>query len=287
MFNRIWQAAAVAVGLMAVPVAAEAASQALVIGNVNLRTGPSTQYYPIMVLPTGSQVQVYGCLDGYTWCDVSYYQERGWVSSRYLSLFYDDRQLYVPYRPRVTVPFLTFNFGYWDNYYVGRPWYTHRPHYDDPAPIYRPPVYRPPVYRPPVYRPPVYQGQPGNDMPPCNWNNDCPYTQQRPWGHHSSDGNGDSGGVTQGWGGPSSGGDVFTPPKPHKPKPQQQFDGGGVFGGSPGFSSGDQPSKPQKPHKPQGGGDSGVTQGNGGGNAVGIPGQKCVWKDGKCIGQGR
>ncbi|WP_255720171.1 SH3 domain-containing protein [Oryzibacter oryziterrae] len=283
MFNTIWRVAAVALGLATVPVAAEAASQAWVTGNVNLRTGPSTQYYPIMVLPAGSQVQVYGCLQGYSWCDVSYYQERGWVSSRYLSLFYNDQQTYVPYRPRVTVPFLTFNFGYWDNYYVGRPWYTHRP------PAYNPPIYRPPVYRPPVYRPPVYQGQPGNAMPPCGWDNDCPYTQQRPWSHNNSGGGGGGGGVVQGWGGPSGGGDVTAPPRPHKPRPEPQFDGGGVFGGSPGFSGGGAPFKPQRPSKPQGGGggDDGVTQGGGGGGAVGIPGQQCVWKGGKCIGQAR
>jgi uncharacterized protein YraI len=140
------------VGGLLLPAAAEAAD-GFTTGDVNMRAGPGTQYPRIMVLPRGAPVEIYGCLRGYSWCDVGYYRERGWVSSRYLSVFYDDRRVYVPYRPRVTVPYLTFEFNYWDRWYNDRPWYREwRRKYRDERPIYRndpPPVYRndpPPVY---------------------------------------------------------------------------------------------------------------------------------------------
>jgi len=109
--------------------AVASASPAQVTANVNLRAGPGTQYYPIVVLPAGAPVELYGCLQGYTWCDVSYGRERGWISSRYLSTFYSG-PAYRP-RPYRSVPHLTFNFGYWDNHYAHRPWYQNRPRGSD------------------------------------------------------------------------------------------------------------------------------------------------------------
>ncbi len=98
------------------------------------------------MLPEGAPVEVYGCLAGYSWCDVSSYGDRGWVSSRYISIFYDGPN-YV-YRPRYVVPSVSFSFDYWDRWYYDRPWYrTYRRPREER--IYRPPVYRnePPVYR--------------------------------------------------------------------------------------------------------------------------------------------
>ncbi|MBS1167511.1 MAG: bacterial domain protein [Proteobacteria bacterium] len=117
-------AALTAAATVAAPAVASA-SPAQVTANVNLRAGPGTQYYPIVVLPAGAPVELYGCLQGYTWCDVSYGRERGWVSSRYLSTFYSG-PVYRP-RPYRSVPSLTFNFGYWDNHYADRSWYHNRP----------------------------------------------------------------------------------------------------------------------------------------------------------------
>ena len=123
MFRRLLFAFAMT-GAILLPVAAEAAG-AQVMANVNLRVGPGTSYYKIMLLPRGAAVEVNGCLQGYSWCDVSYGPERGWVSANYLSIFYVN-QVYRPARPVVVVPFMGFDFGYWDRYYRGRPWYTHR-----------------------------------------------------------------------------------------------------------------------------------------------------------------
>ncbi len=131
MLKPLLSIAVLAAATIAAPAVASAAP-ARVTANVNLRAGPGTQYYPILVLPAGAPVNLYGCLRGYTWCDVSYGRERGWVSSRYLSTFYRG-PAYRP-RPYASVPFLTFNFGYWDNHYAHRPWYQHRPRPGRPGP---------------------------------------------------------------------------------------------------------------------------------------------------------
>jgi uncharacterized protein YraI len=105
--------------------AAEAGAQSTgyTTADVNMRAGPSTEYPRVIVLPEGGEVEVFGCVRGYTWCDVAYFQYRGWVSSRYISIFYDNYS-YVPYRPIVPVPIITFDFGYWDRWYPSYPWYS-------------------------------------------------------------------------------------------------------------------------------------------------------------------
>jgi uncharacterized protein YraI len=109
-------------GLLLPITGAGAQATGFATADVNMRAGPSTEYPRIIVLPEGGELQVFGCVRGYTWCDVGYFQYRGWVSSRYLSIFYDD-YTYQPYRPRVVVPIITFDFGYWDTWYPSYPWY--------------------------------------------------------------------------------------------------------------------------------------------------------------------
>lgn len=110
-----------------------AGRQAMTTGDVNLRAGPGTNFPRVVVVPAGSVVALYGCIEGRGWCDVGYSGTRGWISSRYLDTFYDSRRVYVPYQPRYAVPIVTFDFGYWDNWYSGYPWYGYR---------YRYPYYR-------------------------------------------------------------------------------------------------------------------------------------------------
>lgn len=136
--RKLFTMLAAVAGSLLIPAAANAAD-GFVTGNVNMRAGPGTDYPRINVLPQGAPIEVYGCLAGYTWCDVGYYRDRGWVSSRYISLFYDGSQ-YV-YRPRYEVPAVTFSFGYWDRWYNDRPFYREyrRPREER---IDRPPVFR-------------------------------------------------------------------------------------------------------------------------------------------------
>ncbi|WP_181706761.1 SH3 domain-containing protein [Chthonobacter rhizosphaerae] len=122
-------AALVALGVVALPAGASA-DPGYTTGDVNLRAGPGTNYPRIAVVRRGSSVEIHGCLRGYSWCDVSVGYERGWISSRYLDRFYDDRQVYVPqpryYRP----PVVTFGFGYWDRHYRDRDFYRYRERWD-------------------------------------------------------------------------------------------------------------------------------------------------------------
>ncbi len=62
--------------------------------NVNMRTGPDTDFPPVEVIPEGEPVNIRGCLDDESWCDVIWDGQRGWVYSEYLA--FEQRGAYVP-----------------------------------------------------------------------------------------------------------------------------------------------------------------------------------------------
>ncbi|WP_349369642.1 SH3 domain-containing protein [Salinarimonas sp.] len=73
------------VGAVALLIAATdlaAAAPARTTADLNLRTGPGTQYRVILAMPRGSLVDVGRCVP--RWCEVSYRGRVGWASSRYL-----------------------------------------------------------------------------------------------------------------------------------------------------------------------------------------------------------
>ena len=59
-------------------------AEARVTVNLNIRYGPSTDYYVVHRVPRGHTVQIIRCLPNRNWCEVSYGRHRGWASSRYL-----------------------------------------------------------------------------------------------------------------------------------------------------------------------------------------------------------
>lgn len=63
--------------------AAASAAPAYATGNVNVRSGPSTQYRVVDSLRRGEQVDVQQCRGG--WCYVEKRGPDGWVSANYLS----------------------------------------------------------------------------------------------------------------------------------------------------------------------------------------------------------
>jgi uncharacterized protein YraI len=134
--------------------------------NANLRAGPDVGYPRVSAVPSGAQLQIFGCLDSWSWCDVQWGPERGWMSAGLIaSDFGGSRVIVYDNGPRLGLPFVTFALDvYWRNYYGQRSWYRDRGRWDHYRPPYRParpPGYRPPQRpRPPVHRPPTHRPTP-------------------------------------------------------------------------------------------------------------------------------
>jgi len=119
-------AALAAVGLLAVSASpAFAAVSGWVTANVNQRSGPSTSYPPITVIPAGSSITIYGCLNDDSWCDISWGANRGWMSAAYLQANSNSHRVAI--RGYSAIPFVTFNFNsYWNSNYSKKPFYSQR-----------------------------------------------------------------------------------------------------------------------------------------------------------------
>ncbi|WP_438753653.1 SH3 domain-containing protein [Pararhizobium sp. O133] len=97
--------------------------------NVNMRSGPSTRYPAVTVIPVGTSVEIHGCLSDVPWCDVSFYNGRGWVAGRYVQAEYRQNRVYVEpnYYDNLGIPTVTFELGtYWDRNYRNRNFYRER-----------------------------------------------------------------------------------------------------------------------------------------------------------------
>lgn len=95
---------------------------------MNVRAGPDREYPLVAQLDAGAPLDVHGCLSDWSWCDVSFGDNRGWVYAGGLSFVYQgERVPLYSYGPSLGLPIVTFSLGaYWDNYYRGRPWYAQR-----------------------------------------------------------------------------------------------------------------------------------------------------------------
>ncbi|UWU89022.1 SH3 domain-containing protein [Bradyrhizobium sp. CB1015] len=110
--------------LLFIPTAALAAP-GIVTVSTGLRAGPGTGFPLVDRIPGGARVNIHGCLRGKAWCDVSFSDDRGWVSSQYLEYLYRNHYVYLPdYIDEIDVPVVPFVLtSYWSKYYAGRPWY--------------------------------------------------------------------------------------------------------------------------------------------------------------------
>ena len=117
--------------LLLAPTAALAAP-GIVTESAGLRAGPGPGFPLVDRIPGGSRVNVHGCLRGDAWCDVSWSDDRGWVSSQYLEYLYRNSYVYLPdYVDEIGVPIVPFVLSsYWSSYYPGRPWYHRRAYWN-------------------------------------------------------------------------------------------------------------------------------------------------------------
>ncbi|MCX8999802.1 SH3 domain-containing protein [Rhizobiaceae bacterium BDR2-2] len=173
--------AAALTAFMALPALAEAAT-GVATANVNMRSGPSTAYPAVTVIPVGSRLEIHGCLASEAWCDVSFARGRGWVSGRYIQATYGRDRVYVDrnYYQRLGIPTIVFDLDtYWSRNYRQRDFYRDRDRWR-PGPDRRPPSWndsRPQPGRD-TPRPPRPDNNWGNNPPPPpGWNNPRPPQQ--------------------------------------------------------------------------------------------------------------
>ncbi|MEY9626023.1 SH3 domain-containing protein [Sinorhizobium fredii] len=137
--------------LLLAPSIAQAA-EGFATANVNMRAGPSTAYPAITVIPAGESIEIYGCLADVPWCDVEFYDGRGWVHGRYIQAIYQQRRVHVGprYYQSLGIPLVVFSFSsYWDRHYRDYDFYRDRDRWRRGPDFYRGPDRRAEPYRPP------------------------------------------------------------------------------------------------------------------------------------------
>jgi uncharacterized protein YraI len=139
--------------LLAIP-SATSAQDAFTTRSVNVRAGPDTSYPVVTILGGGAPVQVMGCLDDWSWCDVAFEDNRGWIYAPYLSYVYQGGRVpFYTYAPSFGIPIIGFSVGsYWDRYYRERPWYGRRDYWERREPQHVRPSGPAPRSTPPSFR---------------------------------------------------------------------------------------------------------------------------------------
>jgi uncharacterized protein YraI len=127
MFRKSIAAAVLVAGAAFVPAAAEAAT-GYTTEPTELLAGPDYDYPVIRTINYDRRVEIFGCLNDWSFCDVGYRSDRGWVDGRDIVVDYRARRVsLLDAGPYVGIGFLSFSFGnYWDTYYRGRPFYHDR-----------------------------------------------------------------------------------------------------------------------------------------------------------------
>src|SRR5438552_19057365 len=105
--------------------AAALAEDAFTMQQTDIFAGPSSEFPPVASLPPNTEVGVAGCLSDWSWCDVTFANDRGWVWAGDLGYPYqNDRVAIIEYGPRLRLPVVTFSINqYWDTHYRSRPFF--------------------------------------------------------------------------------------------------------------------------------------------------------------------
>lgn len=110
---------------------AASADEAYIGRSDNLRSGPDYAFSSMRKISRGRTIDVFGCTNGYEWCDIEYRGDRGWFPGDNIVFYYDGRR--TPLRwvaPLLSIVILEFSVDdYWGRYYIDRPWYEQRHRY--------------------------------------------------------------------------------------------------------------------------------------------------------------
>lgn len=127
------------------------AENAITTESADLYAGPDDAYPVVAELDSNTPVQVMGCLDDWSWCDVVVEDTRGWMYAPDITYAYEGG--YVPlytYAPSLGIAVVPFSVDvYWDRYYHGRPWYGRRDEWAHRSIHHRRPSGPPPSAGPP------------------------------------------------------------------------------------------------------------------------------------------
>jgi uncharacterized protein YraI len=128
------------------------ANDGFVVADISLQAGPDTDYPPIENLSAGTEVDIQGCIEGFSWCDVTVGDDRGWVPGSFLEQEYDNQPVYiVDYGPRIGIPVVSFDIGvYWERHYHNRPFYAQRTEWVNRRIAVRPPPRPAIAHAPPI-----------------------------------------------------------------------------------------------------------------------------------------
>lgn len=95
------------------------------VRTTTMRAGPDYDYPPVQRIGRNANVAIFGCLNDWSWCDVGYRYDRGWVAGRDLVADYRGRRQGIS--SYLGIGILSFVFGnYWDRHYRGRSFYNQR-----------------------------------------------------------------------------------------------------------------------------------------------------------------
>jgi uncharacterized protein YraI len=185
---------------------AAAAGGGFVTSNLNLRAGPGFDYPVVATMRAGDGVTVYGCLSGWSWCDIDWRGNRGWAAGQYLQVMYQShRRPITSYGVYLGLPFITFSLdSYWGNYYRHRHFYNQMPRFEGHKPPPGPPPsnMNPPPNKPPFNKPPHKFIPGGNNQPQMGPGGNNPPNGQKPkkpfFGNGQQGGNGPQGGPPKG-----------------------------------------------------------------------------------------
>ncbi|HUN27351.1 MAG TPA: SH3 domain-containing protein [Steroidobacteraceae bacterium] len=180
---------------------AAVAQDAYTVRAVHVRAGPNRGYPIVAQLPPGAAVQVQGCLNDWSWCEVTFDDTAGWTYAPGLSYAYQGAQVPLySYAPSLGIPVVTFSLdAFWGQYYRGKPFYGQRAQWAQRS---FPPHLRPPS-APHAGPPPAPRGgRPGGFAAPARPGN-APHAApqrerserpaaQRPNGAHAAPGRGPS-----------------------------------------------------------------------------------------------